>query len=71
MSTITYLIVGDYDNYYIGSGGGYVHNELYHQKEYAIDKAVKAIKDNELADTKVLEMNTSNGSITTVWEQGT
>jgi|GEM_PF-1964637 len=71
MSTITYLIVGDYDNYHIGSGGVYVHNELYHEKEYAIDKAIKAIKDNELDNTEVLEMNTSNGSITTVWEQDT
>jgi hypothetical protein len=69
MSTITYLIVGDYDNYHIGSGGGYVHPQVFHEKEYAIGKAQEVIKRYELEETAVMEINTSNGKIKPVWEQ--
>ena len=69
MSTITYLIAGDYDNYHIGSGGGYVHPEVYHEKEYAITKAQEVISTYDLEESCVLEINTSNGQINTVWEQ--
>lgn len=71
MSTITYLIIGNYDNYQIGSGGGYVHDQLYQEECYAITKAELAIKAYNLDDVEVLKMNTSNGAITTVWEQNT
>ena len=69
MSTITYLIVGDHDNCNIGPVGAYVHHRLYYGKEYAIKKAIKAVDTHVLNNTEVLEMNTSDGKITTVWKQ--
>lgn len=69
MSEFTYLIVGDYDNYHIGSGGAYVHNRLNKDKNKAIEKAREAMETYDLIGVKVMEINTSTNEMLEVWER--
>ncbi len=75
MSTITYLIVGDYANNHYDhcalSSGIYIHPKVYHEKEHAIEKAKEVIRKckDEIEEIFVMEINTSNGKVSSVWEQ--
>ncbi len=74
MSTITYLIVGDYASSNIdpwaGSSGIYIHPKVYNEKEYAIEKAKEVIrKCNNIEEIFVMEIDIASGGVNSVWEQ--